>query len=110
MPQWEKYLCYDWDPELFVAFLTTFPLNFNDLVENIRFAFNHDTNIEAIIEQGLAKIDDKELRTKKKQQLKLAAVASKHTALLPLYTWLYSADSRNTEAAETAGTIEGLYM
>ena len=55
---WEKYLTYDWDPELFTAFLIKFPLTFELLVKNIRLAVNHDSNIESIIEQGLSALDD----------------------------------------------------
>ena len=45
---WEKFLNYDWDPELFSAFLLTFPLDFRILVDNIKLALNHDSNIATV--------------------------------------------------------------
>ena len=54
---WEKFLAYDWDPELFSSFLVKYPMTFETLMRNIRMAVNHDTNIERIVELGLAKRD-----------------------------------------------------
>ena len=72
MKTWEKFLNYDWDPELFSAFLLTFPLDFKILVDNIKLAVNHDPNIETIVEQGLALLDDLEDADRTKKEPKRA--------------------------------------
>ena len=87
VPQWEKYLSHDWDPELFSSFLVTFPLDFKTLEEKIQYAVNHDTNIESIIEQGLAYLDDNE-RKQQKQQKKAKSVVQ-DVNNLPIFTWRY---------------------
>ena len=66
---WDKFLNYDWDPELFSAFLLTFPLDFKILVDNVKLAVNHDPNIESIVEQGLALLDDLEEEENRKNKL-----------------------------------------
>lgn len=54
MENCQKYVYYDFDPELFEAFLKDCKLTFGDLVRMLPFAVNHDTNIRRVIEQGLA--------------------------------------------------------
>ena len=58
MTSWSKFLAYDWDPELFGVFLEVFPLEYRHLMHCIKYAVNHDKNIEAIVEQGLSWLDD----------------------------------------------------
>ena len=87
VPQWEKYLSHDWDPELFSSFLVTFPLDFKTLEENIQYAVNHDTNIESIIEQGLAYLDDNDAKAQKQQKKARSVVYD--VSNLPIFTWRY---------------------
>ena len=55
--EWKKFLAYDWDPELFSAFLRKYQLTFDILMNKVGMAVNHDRNIERIVELGLARRD-----------------------------------------------------
>ena len=82
MKTWEKFLNCDWDPELFSAFLMTFPLDFKILVDNVKLAVNHDPNIETIIEQGLALLDDLEEDQKRKKLTQKLNKARRQSVLM----------------------------
>ena len=104
VPQWEKYLSHDWDPELFSSFLVTFPLDFKTLEENIQYAVNHDTNIESIIEQGLAYLDDKEAKAQKQQKEAESTQQNVVSAAnMPIFTWRYDPFTKDRRESSHIG-------
>ena len=95
-------MTYDWDPELFTAFLCKFPLTFRELKDNIVLAVNHDTNIECIIEKGLARLDlEKKMHQKCEATMTSAAIGQQNVFSDP-ESMLTNREGTNDETQRSA--------
>ena len=97
-------MTYDWDPELFTAFLCKFPLTFRELKDNIVLAVNHDTNIECIIEKGLARLDlERKMHQKSEATMTSVAIGQENVLSAPESMLTYREGTNDETQRSAAG-------